>query len=195
MAMTLQQLKEARMQFYLHPVTNVTSHYKVGIAGTFRLIADPLRYKDITEKLRSIEDDKERKAFKKNNFDSLCVSGLFSKKADHCLLQHSGLVGIDIDHIGKERVEEVKQEFIHDPAFTDDFELELAFRSPSGDGLKMIVQIDLQEATHDEWYRAIGAYILMNYGIEIDGNCKNVSRGCFLPFDNYCYVNPLVCPF
>lgn len=195
MAMTLQQLQEARMQFYLHPVTNVRSHYKASIMGAFNLITNPLRYKDITEKLRSIKDEKEKKAFKKNNFDSLCVSGLFSRKADDCLLKHSNLMGIDIDHIGKEHVEEVKQEFIHDPALINDFELELAFRSPSGDGLKMFVQIDLEEATHDEWYRAISAYILMNYGIEIDGNCKNVSRGCFLPFDINCYVNPLVCPF
>jgi len=195
MAMNLQQLKEARMQFYLHPVTTVMSHYKASVVGAFCLITSPLRYKSITEKLRSIEDEKERKAFKKNNFDTLCVSGLFSKKADNCLLQHSGLLGIDIDHVGKQHVEELKQEFIHDPTLSQDFELELAFRSPSGDGLKMFVQIDLQQATHEEWYRAVGAYILMNYGIETDANCKNVSRGCFLPFDPYCYVNPLVCPF
>lgn len=193
--MTRQQLMEARMQFYLHPITHVRSHYKASIAGAFRLITDPLRYKGITEKLRAIKDEKERKAFKKNNFDSLCVSGLFSKRADDCLLQHSGLLGIDIDHIGEEKVEKAKQEFIHDPAFMHVFELELAFRSPSGDGLKMFVQIDLQEATHDEWYNFIRGHILMNHGLEIDGNCKNVSRGCFLPFDINCYVNPLVCPF
>ena len=195
MGMTRQQLMEARMQFYLHPVTNVRSSYKASIAGAYRLITDPLRYKSITEKLRSIEDEKEKKDFKKNNFDTLCVSGLFSKKADNCLLKHSCLIGIDIDHIGKEQVEEVKQEFIHDPFLNQEQEVELAFRSPSGDGLKMVVQIDLTEATHEEWYRAIGTYILMTYGIEIDANCKNVSRGCFLPFDINCYVNPLVCPF
>ncbi len=167
------------MQFYLHPVTNVRSTYKASIQGAFNLITSPLRYKDITEQLRAIEDEKERKAFKKNHFDSLCVSGLFSRKADDCLLEHSGLMGIDIDHIGKEYVEEVKQEFIHDPTLSRDFELEMAFRSPSGDGLKMFVQIDLQQASHEEWYQAIGAYILMNYGIKIDANCKNVSRGGF----------------
>ena len=171
--MTLQQLQEARMQFYLHPVTNVISHYKTSIAGAFRLVTDPLRYKSITEKLRSIKDEKEKKTFKKNNFDSLCVSGLFSKKADSCLLQHSGLMGIDIDHIGEEYVEEAKLEFIHDSVLANNFELELAFRSPSGDGLKMIVQIDLQEGTHEEWYRAISSYVLMNYGIKIDANCNS----------------------
>ena len=195
MAMTRQQLAEARMQFYLHPVTNVRSHYKASVAGVYRLVTDPLRYKGITEKLRSIEDEKEKKDFKKSNFDTICASGLFTKKADNSLLKHSGLIGIDIDHIGKEQVEEVKQEFIHDPILNHDLEVELAFRSPSGDGLKMLVEIDLEEATHEEWYRAIGNYILMNYGIETDANCKNVSRGCFLPFDIHCYVNPLVCPF
>lgn len=193
--MTLQQLTEAGMQFYLHPVTTVMSSYKASVAGAFRLISDPLRYKRITDELGEILDPKERLAFKKKNFDQLCVSGLFSKKADNCLIKHSGMLGIDIDHVGKEHVEELKQEFVHDSTVMDNFEVELAFRSPSGDGLKMFVEIDLREATHEEWYKAIGCYIQMHYGIEIDTCCQNLSRGCFLPFDRFCYVNPLVCPF
>lgn len=195
MVMTPEQLTEARMQFYPHPVTTVTGPYKASIMGAFNLINSIWRYKDITDKLRSIDDEKERKKFKRENFDTICVSGLFSRKADNCLLQHSGLIGIDIDHCGKENVEELKQEFIHDRIIQENFEVELAFRSPSGDGLKLIMLIDLQQATHEEWYQAIGNYILMAYGIEIDTNCKNVSRGCFLPHDIFCYVNPLVCPF
>lgn len=77
----------------------------------------------------------------------------------------------------------------------ENFELELAFRSPSGDGLKLIVAIDLQEADHATWFLALQNYIRLNYGVDIDPACKNVSRACFLPYDRHCYVNPLVCPF
>ena len=38
MAMTPEQLTEARMGFYPHPVTTVTGHYKVSIMGAFNLI-------------------------------------------------------------------------------------------------------------------------------------------------------------
>ncbi len=213
MAMTQQQLQEAVMQFYLHPVTNVRSTYKASVRGVFLLVTDPTRYKGITMDLRSIKAqqkmeadegreteaaDKAREAaaFKKQNFDTICVSGLFSKRADNCLTQHSHLMGVDIDHYGEGRaVEKLKQEIIHDPMFREDFELELAFRSPSGDGLKLIVQTDLTQATHEEYFDALSNIFLVNYGIEIDANCKNVSRGCFLPYDPWCYVNPLVCPF
>ena len=76
------------------------------------------------------------------------------------------------------------------------FELELAFRSPSGDGLKLFVQIDLQQCDHQTWFQALEHYIWQAYGgIKIDAACKNVSRSCFLPYDPNCYVNPLVCPF
>ena len=67
--------------------------------------------------------------------------------------------------------------------------------SPSGDGLKLIVAIDLQEADHATWFLALQNYIRLNYGVDIDPACKNVSRACFLPYDRHCYVNPLVCPF
>ncbi len=203
MAMSREQLMEARMQFYLHPVTNVRSPYKASVAGAFRLISDPLRYKAVTDQLRAIkagEDEdaakaKEAAAFKKQNFDTLCISGLFSKRADGCLLHHSGMMGIDIDHIGESLVEGLKQEIIHDKMFQEDFELELAFRSPSGDGLKLIVETDLGEASHEEYFQALSNIFQMRYGIEIDANCRNVSRGCFLPHDILCYVNPKVCPF
>lgn len=191
--MSQEQLKEARMQFYLHPVTNVRSQYKASIYGAFRLITDDNRYKGITEQLRAIDDKKLRSEFKKQNFDIICPSGLFSKRADDCLLTPSYMMGIDIDHYGEgPEVEELKQEIIHDPMFKEDFELELAFRSPSGDGLKLIVEIDLSIASHEEHFKALYNIFQMRYGIEIDANCKNVSRGCFLPYDPLCYVNPLV---
>ena len=212
MTMSLEQLKEARMQFYLHPVTNVWSRYKASIAGAFRLISDPTLYKVVTEQLRVIKRQqkvaeeegrkedaiakaKEASNFKKQHFDMLCISGLFSKRADNSLQTPSGMMGIDIDHCGEEYVEELKQEIIHDPMFQDDFELELAFRSPSGDGLKLIVETDLSVATHAEYFDALRNIFQMRYGINIDDNCKNVSRGCFLPHDIFCYVNPLVCPY
>lgn len=195
MSMTLEQLQEHRMQYYCHPISNVKSQHRVGIYNLWSYITNPQLYKQATDTLRGIADEKERKAFKAKEFDYILASGTFKSRNDQGLIQHSGLICIDIDHIGTNQVEGLKQDFIHDEVMKENFELELAFRSPSGDGLKLITQINLQEADHATWFLALQNYIRLNYGVDIDPACKNVSRACFLPFDRHCYVNPLVCPF
>lgn len=195
MPMTIDQLHEHRMQYYRHPISNVLSHNRVSIYHLWTYITNPLLYKQATDTLRGIADEKERKAFKAKEFDYILASGTFSSRNDQGLIQHSSLLCIDIDHIGYEQVEDLKQQFIHDEVMKENFELELAFRSPSGDGLKLIVAIDLQEADHATWFLALQNYIRLNYGVDIDPACKNVSRACFLPYDRHCYVNPLICPF
>ena len=195
MPMTIDQLHEHRMQYYRHPISNVLSHNRVSIYHLWTYITNPLLYKQATDTLRGIADEKERKAFKAKEFDYILASGTFSSRNDQGLIPPSSLLCIDIDHIGYEQVEDLKQQFIHDEVMKENFELELAFRSPSGDGLKLIVAIDLQEADHATWFLALQNYIRLNYGVDIDPACKNVSRACFLPYDRHCYVNPLVCPF
>jgi len=195
MSMTIDQLHEHRIQYYRHPISNVVSRNRVGIYHLWTYITNPLLFKHATDTLRGIEDEKERKAFKAKEFDYILASGTFSSRNDKGLILHSGLICTDIDHIGHDHVEELKQQFIHDEVMKQNFELELAFRSPSGDGLKLINQIDLQEADHATWFLALQNYIQCNYGVDVDPACKNVSRACFLPYDRNCYVNPLICPF
>ena len=198
MTMNIEQLKELKMQYYRHPISNVVSHNRVGIYHLWQYITDPTLFKNATDTLRGIpkEEEKRRKAYKAKEFDYVLASGTFNARKDQGLIQHSGIMCLDIDHIGKDQVEELKQEFIHDEMMQKNFELELAFRSPSGDGLKLFVQIDLQQCDHQNWFQALEHYIWQAYGgIKIDAACKNVSRACFLPYDPNCYVNPLVCPF
>lgn len=187
--MNKEQLQEMRIQFYEHPVTNAVSHKEVSVADIFCLITSD-RYRDITLKLRSIEDEKERKAFKATHFDFVTFSGLFSYRKDGCMTKHSGLMSLDIDHIGP-RLQELKKALPNDPYF----ETELLFISPSGDGLKWIVWIDLNDCDHRTWFRAIQNYMRQAYDVEVDEKCINESRTCFLPFDATVYVNPLICEF
>ena len=67
---------------------------------------------------------------------------------------------------------------------------ELIFISPSGKGIKCIVSIDIEAATHDEYFSALSSYLDLNYGVEIDSACKDVSRACFLCHDPNCFINP-----
>ena len=71
----------------------------------------------------------------------------------------------------------------------DYFETELLFVSPSGDGLKWIIRIDLEEATQAEYFIAISNYIKQTYKIEVDASGKDVSRACFLPHDANAFLH------
>lgn len=187
--MTKEELKEPRIQFYEKPVRNAVSHRALSVEDVFCLIST-FKYRDNTLKLRSITDEKERKAFKAANFDFVTFSGLFSYRKDDCLTKHSGLMSLDIDHVG-ERLKELKASLPQDPYF----ETELLFTSPSGDGLKWVVEIDLNDCDHRTWFRAIQNYVRQAYDVEIDEKCINESRTCFLPFDATVYVNPLICEY
>jgi hypothetical protein len=104
-------------------------------------------------------------------------SGVFTKREDDQLTDHSGLIVIDIDHINKfATVEDVKTLLCFD-------EYTLAvWESPSGDGIKCLVQITNPER-HRDHFRALEVYFDKKYGITIDSSGKNESRACFESFD------------
>jgi hypothetical protein len=55
------------------------------------------KYEHILEKIRNEDDKNTRRELKKNMLPIITPSGIFSKKNDACLLEHSGLIAIDID--------------------------------------------------------------------------------------------------
>ena len=90
---------------------------------------------------------------------------------------------MDLDHI--DDVNGLKWRLINDSLF----ETLMAFRSPSGDGLKWIVEIDLSQASHADYFRAVANYLFQTYGVEADKSGKDISRACFLPHDPNCFIN------
>ena len=70
------------------------------------------------------------------------------------------------------------------------FETELMFVSPSGDGIKWIIPIDITIATQSTFFKAVANYIKKTYGLEVDQSGKDVSRACFLPHDAVPFINP-----
>jgi len=187
--MTKEELMEHRISYYRRPARNVTTKYKVSIADLFRYITG-LQYTTETNTLRSLTDDKQKRAYKMENFDFVTFSGLFSYRKDDCLVRHSGLICLDFDHLG-ERLTELRNKLIEDPFF----ETELLFTSPSGDGLKWVIEINLNKCDHRTWFRAIQNYVRQTYHEEVDSQCINESRACFLPHDANVYVNPLICAY
>lgn len=170
------------------PVNNKYPYENMSLAQVFCYIVG-VRAKNATMQLRRIEDRAEAKKFKGMSFDFVTPSGVFSYHSDVSLVRHSGLICIDFDHV--EDLPALKSTLLHDPYFVT----KLMFVSPSGDGIKWWVPIDIAKHPHRMWFEAMRNYLHTTYGLEADPQCINVSRACFLPYDPECYVTPDICPF
>lgn len=176
------------ISYFKRPVSNTRPTSRVSLGH----IAEYIRgdyYRQETEKLRAISDPKERRKFKATHFDSVTFCGLFAERKDDQLLCPSDFLCLDFDHLG-DRLTEVHQQLIMDP----EFETVLLFRSPSGDGLKWVVKIDLTSCDYATWYQAVLNYVFAIYQVKADDQCRNLSRACFLCYDPEAYVNPSFYP-
>jgi len=172
-----------KFSFYRRPVKNTVPEKEINLIEIYNLVKSE-SYKSNTNGLRGITDKDEARAYKAQYFDYVTFSGIFSKRSDKALLKHSGLLTIDFDHIPD--IESLKQSLLQD----EYFETEIMFVSPSGNGLKWVIPIDLTQGSHDFLFGAVAAYIRQTYSLEVDKSGKDISRACFLPYDDNVYINP-----
>jgi len=66
------------------------------------------------------------------------------------------------------------------------------FRSPSGDGFKIVYQCDPSD--HDAAFRSMDTHVRARYGLAPDPTGKDVSRLCFLSHDPAAVVNDFAVP-
>lgn len=171
------------ISFFKAPVRNVFPGKSLSLKEVYHLIKGE-QYRKITGQLRALEDASARRNFKASHFDYVTFSGLFSKRGDQHLTQHSGLLALDFDHV--ENLNDLKQQLLNDRYF----DTRLMFVSPSGDGLKWVISIDVAKYSHAQYFKAVQNYIYATYGIEVDKSGKDISRACFLPYDSQAVFNP-----
>lgn len=172
-----------RFSFFYAPISNIQPAAEITLFDIYRAIKSK-RFEYITHELRMIESHEQARKYKARYFDYVCFSGTFTTRGDKNLQKHSGLLTLDFDHVPD--LAELKTSLLNDSYF----ETQLMFTSPSGDGLKWIVSIDLNKRSHLDWFNAIAYYILMKYALEVDKSGKDVSRACFLCWDPGVYINP-----
>jgi len=136
------------------------------------------RSKILIEQLRSCTDEKKRKDIK-IQLPSICFSGTFSKREDKSLIEHSGLITVDFDHLGDRLMN------LRDRLLKDKYTF-ILFISPSGDGLKLVVKIPANIETHAKSAFALTDY----YKDEKLDEFKDVSRICFESYDPDIFFNP-----
>jgi len=139
---------------------------------------------ELTRQLRSIpvENKDERRDHKKRH-PHIVFGGEFSHRSIEGLIKPSNLICLDFDHIGTHSdVEDLKDRICKDTELNP----VLLFTSPSGDGLKVVVPIE-QTITGDEdfklAYKSLTNYCEQTYQLTPDKSCKDISRSCFLCYD------------
>jgi hypothetical protein len=170
--------------FFKAPISNTKPHKAVSLLQIYNAIKGNY-YQERTQKLRAISDVAQARQFKASNFDYCTFSGVFTTRNDKNLLQHSGLMAVDFDHLPN--LETLRQALLAD----EYFDTQLLFVSPSGDGLKWIISVDTTTTTHGDYFAAVANYILQTYGVEVDKSGRDISRACFLPHDPQAFINPL----
>ncbi len=146
-----------------------------------------MKMMQLTKELRAIEDEKQQKAFKAERLPFATFSGTFSYRNQQGLIEHSGLLCFDFDHLGgKDNLWKVRKQLESDPYF----ETMLMFTSPRGDGVKWVTHIDLDRGPHEKWYRAIRNYLHQTYSLEADKAPANVASACFLCWDANMVITP-----
>ena len=176
------------MSYFERPISNKVPQRTMTLVEVARLVKSTTIMSQ-TQALRQINDDAKARVFKGCNFPYVTPAGIFSYCNDQSLLKHSGVLCMDLDHV--EDVNGLKRKLIADRLF----QTLLAFRSPSGDGLKWFVRIDLQKCSHRQWFDAVRNYLMATYGLsekQVDPSVRNESRACFLCYDPEVYVNPML---
>jgi len=135
---------------------------------------------ELVKKIRSEKNKSARNELKKK-LPSICFSGVFNKRMDSALVEHSGLICLDFD--GYEKKKELADDRLK---FEKNKFVFSVFVSPSGKGLKVLVKIPQDPENHKKYFNALKKHFGSSY---FDSTSKNISRVCYESFDKQLYVN------
>ena len=118
----------------------------------------------------------------KKNLQAVTFSGVFTKRKSDALQTHSGLLGLDFDDLVPESLQALKAQLSVDP------HVQASFVSPGRAGLKVVVPIQADAPTHGASFAMAAAYFKAAHGLEADQSGKDVSRLCFLSYDQDAFL-------
>ena len=136
--------------------------------------------KELVKSIR-LEKDKPSRNELKKMLPAICFSGIFSKRNDSSINEHSGVICLDFDGYPN------KKELLSDKErLTKDKFVYSVFISPSGNGLKALVKIPQDIDNHVNYFNSLDNHFNSDY---FDKTCKNVSRVCYESYDPLIYIN------
>ncbi len=97
--------------------------------------------------------------------------------------QYSGFVHLDLDKLQPAQLDAAFKIIIAIP-YTF-----LCFRSPSGNGLKVFIEVNTGAEHHDIAYKQVQQFYEQRLGIASDPKCKDITRLCFMSHDPGLFKN------
>ena len=142
------------------------------------------KYKTEVEEIRNLiaQGNKAEADNKKKQLLAFTPSAVFSEKRQMQFLEmYSGFVHLDFDKLTPEQLQTAFA-IISKISYTS-----LCFISPSGNGLKVIVEVSTELEHHDIAYLQVQKYYEDATGLKADPSCKDVTRLCFMSHDPNAY--------
>ncbi|RFM29593.1 DUF3987 domain-containing protein [Deminuibacter soli] len=162
-----------------NPIENIsliilTNHIKEG------------KYKQDVEDVRAlIRQDKKEEADKlKKQLLAFTPSATFAggRKLEF-LQQYSQFIILDLDKL---KEEELQAAFNKAAAIPYTF---CCFRSPGGNGLKILVEVTSTQEHHEQAYNQVADYYQQHLCLPVDRSGKDITRLCFISYDPETYRN------
>jgi hypothetical protein len=120
----------------------------------------------------------------KNKLLSFTTTGTFEGgRSSEKLIQYTGFIVLDIDDVATQELEIIKTK-----ASKFNFTA-AAFISPSGNGIKIIVNTNGIPENHLQTYNQVKSFYEKECNVTIDTSGKDLARTCFFSYDDNCYRN------
>ncbi|WP_165154082.1 VapE domain-containing protein [Parabacteroides sp. ZJ-118] len=155
--------------------------------GTYRQLVGEIR-----ESLAAGET--ERAANQKKMLPAFTPQATYSgKRLDPHITRYNQLVILDIDHVGEQELKRIAPLAAEAP-YTVAY-----FRSPSGDGAKLIAYAATEEiatpGNHRRVYEAVSRWYAARLGVRLDTSGSDIGRLCFVSDDPDLYLAPAYRPW
>ena len=146
------------------------------------------QYERQINRLRNYLKDGKKEEYDrdKKKLPAFTISGKFNTREATDLLEHSGIMQIDIDKV--ENPTDLRDRLIQDPHIC------AAFISPSGKGVKCLILSNPDYTKHKAAFIACENHLKARYNVQIDEACKDVNRLCFVSYDADLRTNPDASP-
>jgi hypothetical protein len=142
------------------------------------------KYKTEVEEIRNLiaQGNKPEADNKKKQLLAFTPSAVFTEKRQMPFLEmYSGFVHLDFDKLTAEQLQ-TQFAIISKISYTS-----LCFISPSGNGLKVFVEVSTGLEHHDIAYLQVQKHYEDATGLKADPSCKDVTRLCFMSHDPNAY--------
>lgn len=144
------------------------------------------KFKNEIEEIRLLvkQGEKEKASEKKKQLLAFTPSGVFKEKRLMSNLErYTQFLHLDFDKLTQEQLHNAFQ-IISKIPYTF-----LCFISPSGNGLKVFIEVNTGFEQHETAYKQVQKFYENATGLKADSSCKDITRLCFISYDPNLYKN------